>query len=407
MPLTDAAIRNAKPTDQPYKLADERGLFLLVNPTGSRLWRFKYRVAGKEKMLAIGAYPDVSLALARKRRDEAREALAAGRDPSEEKKAAKAEERAITDRAFSTVAAELVEKLKAEGLDPETIQRIEWMLKLVEPDLGTKRVDQITAPAVLAALKKIEARGKRSTALRTRSTVSRVFRFAMATARATTDPTIALAGALTAPVVKHRPAIVDPKQLGGLMRAVWSYEGQPETGACLKLLAYLVPRPGELRQARWDEFDLDKAVWVIPAARTKMRREHRVPLPRQAVEVLRAHADVVRTSALVFPSTRSADRPISENTTNAALRRLGYAQDEATSHGFRASFSTIANEAGVWNPDAIERHLAHVEENKIRRAYARGEHWEERVRMAQWWADYLDRLRTGAENVVEFRERAS
>jgi len=250
----------------------------------------------------------------------------------------------------------------------------------------------------------VEIRGRHESARRLRSTIGGVFRYATATARAENDPTIALQGALTRPTVNHRAAVTDPTSLGALLRAVEGFEGQPATHAALKLIALLFPRPGELRGAEWSEFDLEAAVWTIPAARTKMRRIHRVPLPRQAVAVLEKLKLITGNSKLAFPGTRTAFRSISENTLNAALRRLGYSKDEATSHGFRATASTLLNECGKWNPDAIERQLAHVEGNDVRRAYARGEHWDERVEMMQWWADHLDTLRIGGE-VIALRTR--
>jgi integrase len=246
---------------------------------------------------------------------------------------------------------------------------------------------------VLAALQKVERRGRHETARRLRSTIGSVFRYAVATARADNDPTFALRGALTTPVVKPRAAVTDPRAFGALLRAIDGFDGQPTTHAALKLMTLLFPRPGELRMAEWSEFDLDDAVWTIPATRTKMRRAHRVPLSRQAVAILKALGEVTGNGRLVFPCVRTVARPISENTLNAALRRLGYSKDQATAHGFRATASTLLNESGKWNADAIERQLAHVENNDVRRAYARGEHWDERVQMMAWWADYLDSLK--------------
>lgn len=239
---------------------------------------------------------------------------------------------------------------------------------------------------VLAALQKVERRGRHETARRLRSTIGSVFRYAVATTRADNGPTFALRGALTTPVVKPRAAVTDPRAFGALLRAIDGFDGQPTTHAALKLMALLFPRPGELRMAEWTEFDLDAAVWTIPAMRTKMRRVHRVPLPRQAVPILKALGEVTGNGRLVFPCVRTTARPISENTLNAALRRLGYSKDQATAHGFRATASTLLNESGKWNADAIERQLAHVENNDVRRAYARGEHWAERVQMMTWWS---------------------
>jgi integrase len=254
-------------------------------------------------------------------------------------------------------------------------------------------------------LRKVEGKGLIETAHRLRATIGEVFRYAIATQRAKNDPTYALRGALQQPVTKHRAAILDPKELGGLLRAIEAFQGQPTTTTALKLMALLFPRPGELRLAEWKEFDLDKALWTIPASRTKMRREHRVPLPRQALMILRELHSVTGYAALVFPGLRSVKRPISENTLNGALRRMGYTQDEMTSHGFRAAASTLLNESGKFSADAIERALAHQDADAIRRAYARGEHWQERVTMAQWWADHLDSLRDGAK-VLPFDKRA-
>lgn len=404
MPLSDLAIRNAKPQEKPFKLTDGGGLYLLVNPTGSRLWRWKYRFLGKEKILAIGAYPTISLAKARDARDAARGLLAEGIDPSSHKRDARREAALVAANTFAVLADEYLDKMRREGKAKTTIGKVEWLLGLARGDLGARPMTEIRAPDVLAVLQRVEAKGKHETAVRLRATIGAVFRYAVATARAETDPTQALHGALVRPQVKHRAAVTDEKELGALLRAIDDFDGQATTKAALRLLAILFPRPGELRLAEWSEFDLAKAIWTIPAARAKMRREHRMPLPRQAVAELEALRPITGNGRLVFPCVRSVLRPISENTLNAALRRLGYTKDEATSHGFRATASTLLNECGKWNPDAIERQLAHVDKNAVRRAYARGEHWEERVEMMRWWADHLDTLRIGGE-VVEFRQK--
>ncbi len=250
---------------------------------------------------------------------------------------------------------------------------------------------------MLAVLRKVEVRGRHETARQLRSTIGSVFRYAIATARADNDPTFALRGALTTPKVKPRAAVTDPKAVGALVRSVWGYDGQPATKAALQLMAYLFPRPGELRLAEWPEFDLEAAVWSIPAQRMKMRRPHKVPLPPQAIAILTQLRDMTGHGKLVFPSAWSQLRPISDNTLNAALRRLGYSQDEATAHGFRATASSLLNESGLWHADAIERQLAHEDADAVRRAYARAEFWDERVRMMQWWADKLDALREGGK----------
>ncbi|TIT68230.1 MAG: integrase, partial [Mesorhizobium sp.] len=258
---------------------------------------------------------------------------------------------------------------------------------------------------ILTALRSVEARGRYESARRLRSTVGSVLRYAIATARAEADPTIALRGALISPTVTSRAAITDPKALGGLLRAIDTFDGQATTRAALKLMALLFPRPGELRASGWDEFDFESSVWTIPEGRMKMRRPHRVSLSRQAVSVLTSLKEISGGGSLLFPSVRSVSRPISDNTLNAALRRMGIGKEEATAHGFRATASTLLNECGKWHPDAIERQLAHIENNDVRRAYARAEHWEERVKMMQWWADYLDELESKNARVISIGNR--
>jgi integrase len=351
-----------------------------------------YRFGGKQKLLALGAYPIVTLVDAREARDAARKLLLAGIDPSEDKKQRKVLQYGSGD-SFRAIAEEYVAKLKREGRAETTIIKIEWLLSFAYPTLGTRSIKDIDAPSVLRVLREVEIRGRYETARRLRSTIGSVFRYAIATARAQNDPTFALQGALTTPTVTPRAAITEPKAFGAMLRAIDAFDGQPATRAALQLMALLFPRPGELRAAEWSEFDFDKAVWTIPAGRMKMRRPHQSPLSRQAIEVLRDLEVITGRSALLFPGIRTPKRPISDNTLNAALRRLGYGKDEATAHGFRATASSLLNECGKWHSDAIERQLAHVENNDVRRAYARGEYWQERVEMMQWWADYLVKLR--------------
>lgn len=320
--------------------------------------------------------------------------LAGGGDPSAEKKAGQLRSRIEAADTFRAIGDEYLAKLRAEGRAEATLSKAEWLLGFAYADFGHHPIRSITPAIVLETLRKVERRGRYETARRLRSTIGTVFRYAVASARAENDPTFALQGALIRPTVTPRAAITDPGELGALLRAIESYEGQPATHAALRLIPILFPRPGELRLARWEEIDLNAAIWTIPAAHTKMRRPHRVPLPTQAVAILKDLLEITGNCDLAFPSVRSVLRPISDNTLNAALRRLGYTKDEVTAHGFRATFSTLANESGKWNPDAIERSLAHVENNDVRRAYARGEYWEERVAMAQWWADQLDTVQT-------------
>ncbi len=395
MSLTDTAIRAAKPADKPYKKADSGGLFLYITPNGSRLWRMKYRFDGKEKLLSFGDYPTVSLATARSQRDEAKAQLAQGIDPGAQKKETKRAEEQAAKSPFRVVAAEYFSRCKQEGRAAATLDKLEWQLAIVNEHLGNMPVTAITAPGVLGVLRPLERDGKLETARRVRATISRVFRFAIAIGLADSDPAAALRGAVLAPKVTHRAAIVDPNRFAQLLKAIDAYGGQPATKAALRLMPLLLSRPGELRNAEWQEFDLDKAIWTIPASRMKMRREHRVHLPPQAVSILNELRALTGNGTLAFPCERTDKRPISENTLNGALRRMGYRKDEMTAHGFRATASTLLNESGLWHPDAIERQLAHIEKNDVRRAYARGEHWEERVRMMNWWADRLDEWKRG------------
>jgi integrase len=398
MPLTDAKCRSAQSGGRLQKLSDGGGLQLWVQPKGGNLWRFAYRFSGKQKLLAFGVYPTVSLARARQLREDARRLLADGHDPATEKK--RQAEALANAPTFRALAEEYVAKLRREGRSAATITKIDWLLTFANAAFGDEPIRQIAAPSILKVLQSLEARERYESARRLRSTLGSVFRYAIATARAEADPTYALRGALTQVKATPRAAITDPEKFGALLRAVDSFDGQPGTRIALRLLALLFPRPGELRLARWTEFDLERAVWAIPASRMKMRRAHRVPLPRQAMALL----TVLRTIApgeLLFPSVRSPSRPISDGTLNAALRRLGYANDEVTGHGFRATASSLLNESGRWHPDAIERQLAHIEGNAVRAAYARGEHWDERTKMMQWWADHLDQLRTSSKQANE------
>jgi len=393
MALTDARIRNLKPKKKPYKTSDFDGLYILTNPNGSKLWRFKYRLSGKERLLTIGSYPATSLALARKVRDEAREQVARGNDPNDAKRSVAQAVAQNNVNSFAKLAEGYMTKIVKEGRAENTLAKIDWLMGMANADLGSKPISQITSPMVLETLRKVEAKGNYETARRLRSTIGTVFRFAIANGLAENDPTFALRDALITPKVKPRAAITDKKALGGLMRAIDGFDGQITTRIALELLSIVVTRPGELRHARWDEFDLEAAIWMIPAERMKMRKVHKVPLPARALELLSDLEGLTGWADLIFPSIKTPKRPMSENTLNAALRRMGYSGDDMTSHGFRATFSTIANESGLWNADAIERALAHVEPNEVRRAYARAEYWEERVRIADWWSGLLIEIR--------------
>ncbi len=275
--------------------------------------------------------------------------------------------------------------------------RSEYLRSLLNSGIGRLAISEIQPADVLAAIRKIEGKGNLESARRTLQLAGSVFRYAVSTARLASDPTRDLRGALTAPKVTHYGAITDAKQVGELLRAIDGYSGYGLTKLALQLAPHVFVRPGELRHAEWSEIDLDGALWTMPAKKTKMRKEHRVPLSRQAVELLRELHTFTGPSGYIFPSVRTRTRPMSENTLNAGLRRLGYSSDEMTGHGFRAMASTLLNESGKWHPDAIERALAHGESDKVRAAYHRGMHWSERVEMAQWWSDYLDQLRQGAK----------
>ena len=397
--LTDTAIRNAKPRERPYKLGDSRGLYLLVTPSGGKWWRFDYRFGGKRKSLSMGTYPDVSLKEARGRRDSAREHLAHGADPGEVRKAQKAARADHDDGSFEAVAREWFAKhlrTWATGHADKIIGRLE---RDIFPWLGGHPAGKVTAPELLACLRRIEGRGAIETAHRALQNCGQVFRYAMATGRAERDPAADLRGALAPVKETHHAAITDPKSIGALLRAIEGYRGDLPTRCALRLAPLTFVRPGELRKAEWQEFDLDRAEWNIPASRMKTGEPHLVPLSGQAVECLRELYPLTGRGRYVFPGARGASRPLSENTVNAALRRLGYAKTEMTGHGFRAMARTILDEVLGVRPEFIEHQLAHAVRDPLGRAYNRTTHLPERRRMMQTWADYLDGLKNGAEVV--------
>ncbi len=389
MVLSSLAVSRAKPRDKAYKLVDEHGLCLLVTSTGGRYWRYNYRFAGKWRTLALGVFPDVSLAAARAKRDEARQVRSAGNDPAEDWKAKIAQLGLDASSTFERVAEEWLAKRERQGLGEVTIAKAKWLLGFVYPELGARKISEITSLELIAVLRSVEARGRHESARRLRSVCGRVYRYAIATGRAEHDLTANLRDALTTPKVKHLAAITNSQEVGPLLRAIENIV----TRNALRLAPHVFVRPGELRHAEWAEIDVEAAIWTIPAEKMKMRRAHRVPLSRQALVILAEMREVTGKWQYVFPGFQTLRRPMSENALNGALRRLGYSGDEMTSHGFRAMASTLLNESGRWHPDAIERQLAHVESDGVRRAYARGEYWEERVRMMQDWSDQLDRWR--------------
>ncbi|OJU23421.1 MAG: integrase [Sphingomonas sp. 66-10] len=400
MALSAAAIRNIKVRAKPYKLTDSDGLFLYVTPNGGRYWRMNYRHLGKQKTLAFGVWPDTGLAEAREQRDAARKVLARGDDPAEKIRLDRIAATVAASNSFKAVADEWLVKVEREGRSAVTMKKLRWLLDFINASIGKRPVTAITAQELLTMLRKMESKGRYETAKRLRSTCSQIFRYAIATARAERDVAADLRGALIAPQPVHRAAITSAHDAGGLLRAIETFEGFANTKAALQLLPHVFVRPGELRHAEWVDFDFDKAVWTIPPHKTKMRRAHSIPLSVQALAILQTIEHDADYSRYLFPSLRSVDRPMSENTINAALRRMGFAQDEMTGHGFRAMAATLLNEMGLWHPDAIERQLAHCDNNAVRRAYTRGEYWDERVRMMQHWSDHLDFLRDGRKVVT-------
>ncbi|MEO7916457.1 MAG: tyrosine-type recombinase/integrase [Dokdonella sp.] len=389
--LTDKAIQKLKPRERLYRVVDGSGLCIEITPGGSRLWRFRYRVDGAARMLALGSYPEICLAAAREAMRSHRTVLLTGVDPSAKRRRDKVIKEFAAATTFEAVTREWLGK---QGkLAPVTLSKATWMLETMAfPMIGPRAIAEIDAPEVLAVLRRVEMRGKLETAQRLKQRIGQVMRYAVATGRAARDPTTDLRGAIESPRAKHYGAVTDPKAVGALLRAIDSYNGHVVTACALQLSPLLFVRPGELRGATWDEMDLESAEWRIPGSRMKMREVHIVPLSTQAVAIFRELQAITGSGRLVFPSVRTADRPMSENTVTGALRRLGYTGKDMTAHGFRALASTRLNELG-YPVDHIERQLAHAERNKVRAAYNRAQYLDERRRMMQSWADYLDGLR--------------
>ncbi|MEP7044560.1 MAG: tyrosine-type recombinase/integrase [Dokdonella sp.] len=401
--LTDRKLRSLKPREKLYRIADSDGLCIEVMPSGTMLWRYRYRSAGAARMIAIGdGFPRTSLVDARALRDQQRALLRSGVDPSAKRKQLKALAGLAGDNTFLAVADELLDRQRAK-LAAITATKAEWLISLV-PTLHTRPIGELTPPEVLAALRKIEATGTIETAHRIKQRIGQVFRYAIATGRAERDVSADLRGALAPVVSTSHAAVTDPAAVGGLLRAIYTYIGQPTTAAALKLAPLLFARPGNLRAMEWAELELDAGEWRIAAGKMKMRQAHVVPLSTQAVAILRDLHELTGEGTYCFPSIRTPERAMSENTINAALRRLGYDKASMTGHGFRAMASTRLNELG-WPPDVIERQLAHAERNKVRKAYNRAQYLAERRKMMQAWADYLDGLRAGAVIVPIKRAR--
>ena len=402
--LTDTKIRNLKPTSAVYRVADSNGLCIEMRPAGSKIWRYRYRFASKANMITLGEYPAVTLAQARAERDRHRALLKAGSDPAQVVRIQRAVQVEKAGNTFTVVAAELLEK-RARKLTPGSVVRER---RLLERDLGgflgDLPIHEITAPLLLVALRKIEERGAIETAHRARAAASLVFRYAIATGRATGNPAADLIGALISTQTKHFASITEPEDVAKLLTAIWGYQGSPVVLAALKLSAFLFVRPGELRHARWADINLDNAEWRYVTSKTKT--PHIVPLAKQSVEILREVRPFARRSEYVFPGVRSPSKPISENTINAALRYLGFDNTMMTAHGFRAMARTLLDEVLGFRPDFIEHQLAHAVRDPLGRAYNRTSHVDERTKMMQAWADYLDGLRLNAK-VVPNRRKTS
>ena len=400
--LSKLLIDKTKPQVKTLRLSDGRGMYLEISPTGGKWWRFKYRIDGKEKRISLGVYPDVGLADARDKREAARKLVAAGIDPTEHRKAEKGVLEESTENTFEAIAREwfgMFSKQWVAGHADKIIRRLELY---VFPWMGARPIKSITAPELLAVLRRVESRGANETAHRALQVCGRVFRFAVATGRAERDPSRDLGGALAPTKEKHLASITDPQEVGALLRAIDAYEGEWITCCALRLSPLVFVRPGELRAAQWAEFDFDKAEWRIPAERMKMRVQHVVPLSTQAIAVLRDLQPLTGRFAFAFPGVRSRFRPMSENTITAALRRMGYSGQDMTGHGFRSMASTLLNEQG-WNRDAIERQLAHGERDAVRAAYNYAQHLPERRQMMQAWGNYLDQLKAKIPEVKPAR----
>lgn len=395
MPLTHVQIVHLKASNGALKRADGRGLTLVVQPSGSKVWRFKYRFENKQKTLHLGHWPKVGISEARALREAAREQIVQGIDPALVKRygPAAAKVQIVPGNSFRDVTHEWLEKCEREALSQVTLNRIRWLLEKAYPTLGSKPIEVIRPRDVLAVLKQLEAEGILESARRLRSIISRVFRFSVDTGRIERDVAADLRGAIATPTAKNLAAITTAREVGVLLRAIEGYTGHEITTLALECSAHLFVRPGELRHAEWTGSDADEAIWAISAEKTKMRRPHWVPLPRQVMAQLHRLHDLTGRGQYLFPCLGKELLPMSENTINLALRRLCYGQDQMTAHGFRAMAAPLLNEAGNWHPDAIERQLAHIEANEVRRACTRGEYWPERIRMMQWWSDHIEELR--------------
>lgn len=405
MSLTDAAIRKAKPTNKPFKLFDERGLLVLVAPSGGKLWRFRYRFGGKYKTLGLGVYPDVPLAKARGKRDEARELLAQNIDPGEDRKKQRAEKAERATNSFEIVAREWFAKHSPSWAPSHADKILNRLENDVFPWIGKRPIAEINAPELLKMLRRIEGRGALDTAHRAHQNCGQVFRYAIATGRASRDPSVDLRGALPPAKHKHFASITEPAKVGELLRAIDAFQGTFVVQCALRLAPMLFVRPGELRKATWDGFNLDSGEWHYLVTKTKT--DHVVPLSSQAVEILRDLHKLTGQRQHVFPGGQDPRKPMSEAAINAALRRMGYdTRTEITGHGFRAMARTILDEQLNVRPEIVEQQLAHTVRDPLGRAYNRTKHVAERRKMMQRWSDYLDELKAGAK-IISLRSQAA
>jgi integrase len=397
--LTEAAVKQAKPLDKAYKLADGAGLYLEVSPTGSKYWRLKYRYATKEKRLALGVYPTVTLTKAREKMREAKAQLAEGDDPGAIKKQTKLAKQFAQANTFEGVGREFLDKRKQEGAAEVTLSKIQWILdQKLCPFIGGIPISEITPIQLLTALRQIENEGLHETANRAKRVASQVMRYAVSTGRAERDIAQDLKGALVTTKVKHRAAIITPAELRPFLIAVDGYTGTPEVKAAVQLTPMLFQRPGEIRHMEWVEINWEQEHWEIPAEKMKMRQPHIVPLPRQALAILRQLQPLTGYGQYVFPSARRGGRPLSENGVLAAIRTMGYTNDQVTPHGFRATARTLLDEVLGFRVDYIEQQLAHAVKDANGRAYNRTKYLPERKQMMQAWADYLDTLKAKYNN---------
>lgn len=392
MPLTDTAVRTLKPTDKQFKKSDSGGLYLTVAPNGTKSWRMDYAYFGRRRTITFGLYPSVSLADARGKRDAAKALLAKNIDPNDQKRKERVEIETALDNTFGKLADDFLAKMEKDGRKGPTMTKNTWMLRELAAPLAKRPIADIRPKEILAILKKLEDSGRIESAAATRAAIGRVFRFAIASDIVDTDPTYALRGALITHKPNSFPALVEPRAVGGLVRALRGFDGWPTLKALLITQMYVFARPSETRTMMWSELDLEKRVWTIPAEKTKMGRLLDVPLSRQAVEAIESVRVYTGNKPNVFRSMMSGKTFLSENSMNSALRRMGFTKEQHTAHGFRSTASTLLNESRQFRGEVIEAQLAHKDKDSVRAIYNRAQYWDERVPMMQWWADHLDAL---------------